>query len=156
VPSQPDILPKRGNIAVVANGVPDHHNASVVALVSQQLIAKGYKVVDLKRLAAIRRDAFARLAAEENVKATMEWEKRYGAGTTITINVQSDQPVLNEFRLYTGMSSAVVTVVTSEGSVVYSDTVRGKQVGFTPDEAAQKAIEAAVLLAVDRMTQEKP
>jgi hypothetical protein len=150
---QPEPLPKKGSIAVLVKGVSDHHNASVAALVSQRLVAAGYKVVDPNKLAAMRRSAAARLALEGNVEAIMNLSKQYGVGTTITVNAQTGWPVLNEFKLYTGTSSAAVMAVTSGGRVVYSDTVQGKQVGYTEDEAAQKAIEAAALLAVDRMTQ---
>jgi hypothetical protein len=149
----PDPLPKKGSIAVLVKGVDDQHDASVAAIVSQQLVAKGYKVVDRNKLAAMRRDAAARLALNGDVDAILRLGKKYGVGTTITVNARSGQPILNEFRLYTGTSSAAVMAVTSGGTVVYSDTVQGKQVGYTEDEAAQKAIEAAALLAVDRMTQ---
>ena len=150
---RPEPLPKKGSVAVLVKGVSDHHNASVAALVSQQLVAKGYKVLDPNKLAAMRKSAAARLALEGNVEAIMNLGKKYGVGTTITINARTGRPVLNELNLYTGTSSTAVMAVTSGGSVVYSDSVQGKQVGYTSDEAAQKAIEAAALLAVERMTQ---
>jgi hypothetical protein len=71
----------------------------------------------------------------------------------ITVNVTAGWPVVNEFDLMTGTASAAVKAMTSGGVLLYGDTTQGKQVGYTPDEAAQKAVEAAVLLAVDRMTQ---
>ncbi|MCL2010286.1 MAG: hypothetical protein FWG71_07030, partial [Synergistaceae bacterium] len=144
---------KRGTIAVLVNGVSPHHNATVAALVSQRLVAKGYNVVDQKRLAAIRESRLAMAALNGDMDAFLKISSQYGVGTTITINAQAGIPMFNEFQLLTGTASAAVMAVTSGGRIVYSDTVQGKQVGYTPDEAAQKAIEAAALLAVERMTQ---
>jgi hypothetical protein len=147
----PAPLPKKGNIAVLVKGVSEHHNNAVVALVSQRLAAKGYKVVDSQKLANIRKSKAAMAALDGNVDAIIKINSQYQVGTTITISAQAGQPVENEFGLQTGTASAAVTAV-SGSSVVYSDTVQGKQLGYTPDEAAQKSIEAAALLAVERMT----
>ena len=150
---QPKPLPKKGSIAVLVKGMSENQNAFAAALVSRQLLAKGYKVVDRDKLAAMRKSAAERLLREGNKEAIENLGQKYSAETTITINAQVGQSVLNKFNLYTGMSSAAVMVTISGGGVVYADTVQGKQVGYTPDEAAQKAIEAAALLAVERMTQ---
>jgi hypothetical protein len=150
---RPEPLSKTGSIAVLVKGNWDHHNASVAALVSQRLVAKGYKVVDEKKLAAIRQSKVALAALNGDVDAIIRLSSQYGVGTTITLNAQAGAPVRNEFNLMTGTASVAVMAITSGGNIVYSDTVQGKQVGYTPDEAAQKAIEAAALQAVDRMTQ---
>ena len=71
----------------------------------------------------------------------------------ITAQLQAGKPVLNEFQLYTGTSSLAIMVMSSGGQMIYADTVMGKQVGYTPDEAAQKSIEAAAKLAVQKMLQ---
>ena len=149
---RPEPLPNRGSIAVLVRGVSEQHSASVGALVSQRLTAKGYRVVDEKRLAAIRQNQIAIAALDGDIDAIIRLSTQFGVGTTITINARAGRPVVNEFGLQTGTASVAVRAVTSSGSVVYSDTVQGKQVGYTPDEAAQKAIEAAALLAVERMT----
>ena len=149
---RPDPLPKAGSIAVLVKGISDHHNATVAAIVSQRLVAKGYKIVDEEKLAAIRQNKVAIAALNGDVDAIIRLSSQYGVGTTITINAEVGQPVVNEFDLMTGTASVAVMAVTSGGKIVYSDTVQGKQVGYTYDEAAQKSIEAAALLAVDRMT----
>ena len=149
---RPEPLPKNGSIAVLVRGISDHHNATVAAIISQRLVAKGYKVVDEEKLAAIRQSKVALAALNGDVDAIIRLSSQYGVGTTITLNAEAGQPVINEFNLLTGTASVAVRAVTSGGNVVYSDTVQGKQVGYTYDEAAQKAIEAAALLAVDRMT----
>jgi hypothetical protein len=125
----------------------------VAALVSQRLTARGYRVVDEGRMAAIRRNRIAIAALDGDIDAIIRLSSQFGVGTTITINAQSGQPVTNEFNLLTGSASVAVMAVTSRGNIVYSDTVQGRNVGYTPDETSQRAIEEAALLAVDRMTQ---
>ena len=150
---RPAPLSNTGTIAVLVRGISEHHNAAVAALVSQRLTARGYRVVDEGRMAAIRQNRIAIAALDGDIDAIIRLSSQFGVGTTITINAQAGEPVLNEFRLLTGTASVAVMAVTSAGNIVYSDTVQGKQVGYTPDEAAQKSIEAAALSAVDRMTQ---
>ena len=145
-------LPK-GSIAVLTKGPSAQHSASVASIISSELIAKGHQVVDPKRLDAIRRNKAAALALEGNVDAIIKLSQQYGFSTMITAQLQAGKPVLNEFQLYTGTSSLAVMTTTSGGQVIYADTVMGKQVGYTPDEAAQKSIEAAARLAVARMLQ---
>ncbi|MDR1649490.1 MAG: CsgG/HfaB family protein [Synergistaceae bacterium] len=145
-------LPKKGSIAVLVKGPSEQHTASALAIMVQHLTARGYKVVDQNKLAQIRKSKAAQYALEGNVDAIMKLSSQYGIGTTITVNVTAGQPVENEFQLQTGTASAAVKAVSSGGALLYGDTVSGKQVGYTPDEASQKALEAAVMLAVERMT----
>lgn len=145
-------LPK-GSIAVLTKGPSVQHSAAVASILTKELLAKGHKVVDPKRLAAIRRSKAAALALEGNADAIIKLSKQYGFSTMITAQLQAGKPVLNEFQLYTGTSSLAIMVMSSGGQMIYSDTVMGKQVGYTPDEAAQKSIEAAAKLAVQKMLQ---
>jgi PAS domain-containing protein len=144
-------LPKNGSIAVLAMGPSDQHAVSVAAILTRELIANGYKVVDPDTLAAIRRNKAARLALDGDVDAIMKLTKQYGFSTMITAQLKAGRPVVNEFQLYTGTSSIAIMVMSSGGQMIYADTVMGKQVGYTPDEAAQKSIEAAAKSAVKKM-----
>jgi len=144
-------LSNKGSIAILTKGPSQQHAASVAAILTRELIGKGYKVVDLDTLAAIKRNKTSALALDGNVDAIMKLGKQYGFSTMITAQLQAGQPVLNEFKLYTGTSSLAVMVMSSGGQMIYADTVMGKQVGYTPDEAAQKSIESAAKLAVKRM-----
>lgn len=146
-------LPKNGSIAILAKGPSEQHVASTTSLVTQQLMARGYKVVDQNKLANIRRSKAAALALEGNVEAIKNLSKQYGFSTMLTIQIQAGNPAENEFKLYTGTASLAVMATSSNGSRLYADTVSGKQVGYTPDEAAQKSVEAAAKLAVSKMTQ---
>ncbi|GHS95067.1 hypothetical protein AGMMS50276_09370 [Synergistales bacterium] len=148
----PEPLPKKGFVAILVKGEDEQHAAAVTSIMAQQLRARGYKIVDEKKLAAIRRDKANRLALEGNVEAILKLGSQYGVSVSIVVQERAGEPRENEFGLYTGTSSLAVQAV-SGASLVYADTVQGKQVGYTQDEAAQKSIEAAARLAVDRMTQ---
>ena len=146
-------LPKKGSIAVLVNGSSPQHAESALSIMIQQLTAKGYKIVDQNKLAQIRRSKAAQYALEGNVDAIMKLSSQYGISTTVTVTVTAGEPVENEFKLQTGTASAAVRAISSGGVMLYGDTVSGKQVGYTPDEASQKALEAAIMTAADRMTQ---
>lgn len=142
-----------GSIAVLVKSASAQEAAQTASVFTRQLLAKGYKVVDPKKLEAIRRSKAAALALDGNVDAIMKLGRQYGFSTMITAQVEAGSPVLNEFQLYTGTSSVAVMVTASNGSQIYADTVAGKQVGYTPSEAKQKSLEAAAALAVKRMTE---
>ena len=146
-------VPKSGSIAILVKGPSPQHAASTASIVTQELIAKGYKVVDPQKLESIRKSKAAALALDGNVDAIMKLGKQYGFSTMITLQVKAGDPRINEFQLYTGTASVAVMATGSNGSQLYADTVSGKQVGYTEDEAAQKSLEAAAKLAVSRMTQ---
>ena len=140
------------SFAVMANGPSAQHTKSTEAIITRQLLAKGYKVVDPKKLEAIKRDRIARLALAGDVDAILKLSSGHGA-TMIVVQVEAGEPVVNEFKLYTGTSSLAVIVGAPNGSMIYADTTMGKQVGYTKDEAAQKSIEAAASRAVSGMTE---
>ncbi|MDR2180690.1 MAG: hypothetical protein LBP21_10310 [Synergistaceae bacterium] len=146
-------LPKKGLIAVLVKGPSERHVESALSIMIQQLTSKGYKIVDQNKLTQIRRSKAAQFALEGNVDAIMKLSSQYGISTTVTVTVTAGEPVENEFKLQTGTASAAVRAISSGGVMLYGDTVSGKQVGYTPDEASQKALEAAVMTAADRMTQ---
>lgn len=146
-------LPQKGSIAILVKGPSEQHAASTASIVIQQLIAKGYKVVDENKLASLRRAKAASLALQGDVDAIMNLSRQYGFSTMLTINVQAGKPVENEFKLFTGTASLAVLATASNGSRIYADTTSSKQVGYSPDEAAQKSIESASRIAVEKMTQ---
>ena len=146
-------LPKKGSIAVLVNGSSPQHAESALSIMIQQLTAKGYKIVEQNKLAQMRRSKAAKYALEGNVDAIMKLSSQYGVSTTVTVTVTAGEPVENEFKLQTGTASAAVRAISSGGVMLYGDTVSGKQVGYTSDEASRKALEAAIMTAADRMTQ---
>ena len=152
-------IPKEGSIAILtrasSNWVEgwhaEQHAASVASILARELIANGYIVVDAKTLAAIRGNRAAASALEGNTNAVMNLGKQYGFSTMITAQLQAGEPRVNQFRLYTGTASIAVMVINSSGQIIHADTVSGRQVGYTSDEAEQKSIEAAAKSAVERI-----
>ena len=145
-------LPK-GSVAVLVRGPSDQHVSAATSIITKKLIQNGYKVVDPKKLDAIRRSKAAALALDGNVDAIMKLSRQYGFSTLVGAQVEAPDAVLNEFKLFTSVASIAVMVTDSGGRQVYADTAMGKQVGYTPAEAAQKALEAAANAAADGMLQ---
>lgn len=143
----------KSSIAILTKGPSAQHAASVAAILTRELIANGYKVVDPGTLEKIRRSKAAEAALLGDVNAIMNLGRQYGFSTMVTATLEAGMPVINEFQLYTGTSSLAIMAMSSGGQMVYADTVSGKQVGYTPDEAAQKSIESAAKTAVKRMVQ---
>ena len=144
-------LPLNTPFAVMAKGPSQQHISNTEAIITRQLLAKGYKVVDPQKLNAIRRDAAARAALEGDVNAILRLSRGHGA-TMIVVQVQADPPRRNEFDLFTGTSDLALQVGAPNGSIIYADTARGRGVGYTTGEAASKAIEVAATAAVNGMT----
>ena len=145
-------LPK-GSVAILVKGPSAQHVSTATSILTQKLVQNGYKVVDSKKLESIRRNKAAALALDGNVDAIMKLGKTYGFSTMVTAQVEAGEPVLNEFKLYTGFSSVALMVTGSNGQQIYADTSSGKQVGYTPSEAAQKSLDAAIKAAADKMLQ---
>lgn len=142
------VLPNAGDIGVIVEGTNSMHITTAEAMIIEELAANGYRVVDEARMkklrAAAARAQAARYALEGNVAAIMKLNGTYNATATIVARVQAGRPVINEFDLYTATSQVAMIAVTSRGTKLGGKTAQGKSVGYTPDEARQKAIEAAV------------
>ncbi len=142
------VLPKKGDIAVVVTGDNPQHVKTAEAIIVEMLRSNGYRVVDEAKMRRIRQAAArakaARYALEGNVDAIMRLNASYSAAATVVARVSAGYPVLNEFNLYTGTASAAIMAVTSRGTKLGGKTSMGKQVGYTDDEAAYKAIMSAV------------
>jgi len=145
-------IPKEGSLAIVVGGVDEMHSLTAQAIFLRELRANGYKVVDEKTLNSMRRSEAGRLALQGDVDAIMRLSSRYGIKTFVTAYIRAGQPIINEFKLYTGTASIAVEA-RSGANMIYGDTASGKQVGYSPDEAAQKSIEAAATLAAKKLTQ---
>ena len=142
------MLPKKGDIAVVVDGPDGHHVSMAEAAIVEELVSRGYRVVDEAKMRKIRAAAAkakaARLALEGNVEGILKINAGYSVAATVVARVRAGQPRENEFELYTGTASVALMAVTSNGTRLGGQTAEGKQVGYTEDEAQQKAIDAAV------------
>ena len=150
------VLPKKGDIAVLVYGPDPQHVAIADAMIVDELVNHGYRVVDEARIQKIRAAAARakadQLAMQGNFGAIMKISAGYKASATVVANVRADIPRLNRAKLYTGTASVTLTAVTSGGIRLGGKTNNmdeGKKgVGYTPGEAMRKAIASAVQEAI--------
>ena len=139
-------LPKGRTIAVLVQGVPAHA-ASARAIFLRALLDGGYKAVDEKQLERIRASKAAALALDGNVEAILKLGRTYGFGVLVSGRITVPPAVKNEFGLFTATATAAVSACTaSNGRQILAGTESAKEIGYTSDEAAQKAAESAARL----------
>ena len=149
VSTVPDsVLPKRGDIAVVVEGDDEQHVSITEAKIIDSLVQHGYRVVDEKKMKAIKAAAVraqaARYALQGNVEGILRLNGSYSCAATVVARVQAGKPVQNQFKLYTGNASVAILAVTSRGTKLGGKTAMSKEVAFSEYETQVKAIEAAV------------
>ncbi len=145
-PGEGAALPKGRTIAVLVQGVPAHA-ASARAIFLRALLDGGYKAVDEKQLERIRASKAAALALDGNVEAILKLGRTYGFGVLVSGRITVPPAVKNEFGLFTATATAAVSACTaSNGRQILAGTESAKEIGYTSDEAAQKAAESAARL----------
>ena len=113
-------------------------------LITQTLIGNGYPVVNAAQVEKIKKDTRAELLAQGNKKAIRELGKIYDVKIFLVGRTTLAEPMKNDFGTYTGTATvAVQAYSTSDAKYLFSDMASGKELGGTPDESSQKAIEAA-------------
>ena len=149
------ILPKRGDIGVVVDGTDTMHVSTTEAMIIQELVDHGYRVVDEKKIKAMRmaaaRAQAARYAFEGNIAALLKVNGHYTAAATVCAKVRAGQPVRNELGVYTGTATISLLAVTSRGTKLGGDMAQGKALGYTVEEAQQNAINEAVRKALTQI-----
>jgi hypothetical protein len=157
IPSLPvyAAVPKKGNVAVVVDSAAEYqadpyHIASVEAMLIQELIMNGYKPVDEKKLAQIRRNKAAFFAAEDNVAAIRKLSSQYGISTVITVRVRVHQRK-DKLVGYAARTSMAIMATSSGGTRLYGGTIYDQKPAYSPDEAVFKSIESAVRKVVGAM-----
>ncbi len=142
------VLPKRGDIAVLVEGDDEQHVKITEAKIIDSLVNHGYRVVDEKKMKAIRAAAVraqaAKYALQGNVDGILRLNGSYSCAATVVARVQAGQPVQNQFQLYTGNATIAILAVTSNGTKLGGKTAMSKEVAFSEYETQVKAIEAAV------------
>ena len=145
--SERRILPKRGDVAVIVEGDDRQHIAIAEAMIIEELINRGYRVVDeakMKRIkmAAARAKA-AQYAWEGNIAGLLKLNGNYSVSATILARVRAEYPRLNEYELYTGTSSIVLMAVAGPKKLGgrLSD---GRSIGYSIEEAMRKSLYEAV------------
>ena len=149
------VLPKKGDIAVIVEGSDSQLVAVAEALIIEELVSNGYRVVDeakMKRIrAAAARAQAARYALEGNIVGILKINGTYNAAATVIARVRAGRPERNEFRLYTGTATAAIIAVTSGGVKLGGKTAQSKAVGYTLDETEYNAVKAVVQDGMSQM-----
>lgn len=142
------ILPKKGDIAVLVEGEDEQQTKIAEIQIINSLIAHGYRVVDEKKMQAMKLAATQsrarELARQGNFSAIFKLNASYSVGATIYARIQAGQPVQNQFGFYTGDATAVITAAASGGITLGGRIAMTKQHGGTTYETQIKAIQAAV------------
>ncbi len=143
-----NVLPKKGDVALLVEGGDEQQVKIAEVQIINSLTAHGYRVVDEKKMKAMKaasvRAQAARLAAQGNFSAIFKLNASYSVGATIVARVQAGQPVQNQFKLFTGDATVAITAATSGGITLGGRTAMARQVGYSAYEAQMKAIQAAV------------
>lgn len=142
-------LPQGKTIAVLVRGTPSHA-AATRSLLVRALLDGGYRAVDEQQLEKIRRSKAAALALEGNVDAILQLGRSFGFSVLLSGAVTVPKPVRNEFGLFTATASVSVTAChAANGRQILALTESAKEIGYTQEEAAQKAAEKAASSAGD-------
>lgn len=148
-----EVLSKKGKIAVVLRGSGSLRKADAIAagsVVIRELVQRGYRVVDKNRLEAMKRSEAARLAFEGDADALINLWKKYQVRYYVKGTAEGHRPVVNEFGLYTAtVTIALQAYRASDGKYLFSDSIVGKEVGYTAQEASSNAL----LMAAEKMAE---
>lgn len=135
-------LPKKGNVALVLDDGKSSSTSFVEAedSIRKELIKKGYRIVNEKKLAEIRRSKAALLALEGNVEAIKSLGSKYGIRYFIRGRVALHEARKNDANLFTATAVITVKGYNSSGQYFFSDTVEGREVGYTTEDAQHRAL----------------
>jgi len=148
-------LPKGKTIAVLVKGTS--HAPLARSILIRALLDEGYKAVDEKQLERIRQNKAAILALEGNVEAIMSLGRTFGFSVLLSGSVSVPSPVRNEFGLFTATATVSATACTaSNARQVAAGSASAKEIGYTADEAARKAVEAATRSAAAALLGKAP
>ncbi|WP_242601135.1 hypothetical protein [Thermanaerovibrio acidaminovorans] len=148
--AQGAMLPPHKRIAVMifesASGLFRDNLAVDTAstVITQALIENGYPVVNDAQVKKIKADKRSELLRSGDAKAIKALGKTYDVRIFLVGKATLAEAVRNDFGTYT--ATATVTIQgysTQDGKYLLSQMASSKQLGGTPDEASQKALEAA-------------
>lgn len=148
-------LPKGKTIAVLVKGTS--HAPLARSILVRALLDEGYKAVDEKQLERIRQNKAAILALEGNIEAIMALGRTFGFSVLLSGSVSVPSPVRNEFGLFTATATVSATACTaSNARQVAAGSASAKEIGYTADEAARKAVEVATRSAAASLLGKTP
>jgi len=144
-------LPKKGNVVVIVYG--NHQvSSSTIDLVENtiinRLLGNGYKVVDREIQRRIRREKALELAMNDDVEAIKRLGSQYGYSTLLTVQIGDIRYWRDNYGFVESTASLMTkAMATSNGVIIYSDSVSISKVDHREVDASQLAVEAASLLA---------
>lgn len=141
-------LPREGTVAVLADSNDPQHAAIAETMIIDELVSNGYRVVDDATLGKIHRAAERTQAFNHafggSVTGISNIGRSYKTAYTILARVKAGRPERNEAGLYTGTASVTMMAVSSKGTKLGGKVSNGKAVGYTMDEAREKALTSAL------------
>lgn len=145
-------LPKGKTIAVLVRSASAQYSRSAEAILINGLIQGGYKAVDQKQLESIRKNKAAVLALDGDVDAILKLSQTFGFNVLVSGRATVHAPVKNEFGLFTATAVVAITACRgADGRQLFADTASAKEIGYTGNEAGQKALESAAREAARMM-----
>ena len=121
-------------------------------LIKQELLANGYPVVNEAMVEKVKRDKRAKLLEEGNAAAIRDLGRIYDVRIFLVGRATLARPIQNDFGTYTCTATvAVQAYSTGDAKYLLAETASGKELGGTPDEAAQKALETASRTVAKRL-----
>ncbi|WP_286954762.1 hypothetical protein [Aminobacterium sp. UBA5277] len=136
-------LPNKGNVALVLDDGKQGSSTFFVEAedsIRKELIKEGHRVVDEKKLAEIRKSKAALLALEGNVEAIKSLGNKYGVRYFIRGQVSLHEARKNDANLFTATAVITVKGYNASGQYFFSDTVEGREVGYTAEDAQHRAL----------------
>ncbi len=143
---------RHGGSSSTTYGAPIKGASIATEVIRKALIGSGFKVVDEKRLASIRKQKAAQLALDDNIEAIKKLSSQYGIGQYVTGTVTVQRGARNEFGLYTGGATIALKAYSSSGKYILAETATTKEIGYTEDEAAVKSVQTAAQQIADALT----
>ena len=126
------ILPKRGDVAVIVEGDDRQHTAIAESMIIEELISRGYRVVDEAKMRRIKmaaaRAKAAQYAWEGNIAGLLKLNGSYSVSATILARVRS----------------SIVLMAVAGPKKLGGRTAAGKSIGYSVEEAMRKSLYEAV------------
>lgn len=107
------------------------------------LLQNGFKIVNEAQMEKIKRSVDTRKIIGGNKNLIKSFTKNYHVGQVVVGQATVHKPRLNEFNMYTGTAVVSLNAYDANAQYVAASSVTGKEVGYSEDEAAHKALIAA-------------
>lgn len=122
-------------------------------LIKQELLMNGYPIVNESMVEKVKKDQRVLLLEQGNPKAIKELGKIYDIRIFLVGKATLAEPIKNDFGTFTGTATVAVQAYSaSDAKYLLAQSASAKELGGTPDEAAQKALETAARSIAKKLT----